>query len=131
LLIHTKKYSGKFEINEIDQVKLIGEKLELDLAPYGFDKLDPLSYDRAIILNSCDQGYGIFTLDDSTVFFFEKYLSDIFNDCNEFTKTHLLVVLDTLFKMMENGLYSVRKIKTIMAHYGQIKSGGFDDDSKN
>jgi hypothetical protein len=41
LLIHTKKYSGKFEINEIDQVKLIGEKLELDLAPYGFDKLDP------------------------------------------------------------------------------------------
>jgi hypothetical protein len=130
-LIHTKKYSGNFVINEIEAVKLIGEKLELDLAPYGFDQLDPLKYDKAVILNSCDQGYGIFTMDDSTVFFFEKYLSDIFNDCNEFTKTHLLVVLDTLFKMMENGLYSVRKIKTIMAHYGQIKSGGFDDDSKN
>jgi len=41
LLIYTKKYSGQFEINEIEHVKLIGEKLELDLAPYGFDKLDP------------------------------------------------------------------------------------------
>jgi len=70
-------------------------------------------------------------MDDTTVFFFEKYLSDILNGCSKFTKTHLLVVLDTIFKMMENGLYSVRKIKTIMAHYGQIKSGGFDDDSKN
>ena len=69
-------------MNEIEKVKLIGEKLEVDLAAYGFDKLDPMTYDTAIILNSCDQGYGIFTMDDTTVFFFEKYLSDIFNDCN-------------------------------------------------
>jgi hypothetical protein len=54
LLIHTKKFSGKFEVNEIENVKLIGEKLELDLTQYGFDKLDPESYDKAIVLNSCD-----------------------------------------------------------------------------
>ena len=65
-------------------------------------------------------------MDDSSVFFFEKYLCTLYNNCPEFTKTHLLVVLDTFFKMMENGLYQIRKLKTLMHHMIQIQTGGFD-----
>ena len=39
-------------------------------------------------------------MDDNSVFFFEKYLSDVYNQSPMFSKIHLLVVLDTLFKMM-------------------------------
>jgi len=45
-----------------------------------FKGLNPQDHDFAILLNSCDQGYGIFTMDDSTVFFFEKHLSQVFNN---------------------------------------------------
>ena len=35
--------------------------------------------------------------------------------------THLLVVLDTMFKMMQEGLYSVSRLKVILLHLMQIK----------
>ena len=55
------------------------------------------------------------------MYFIEKYLSDIYNKKSEnseqeFTKTHLQVVLDTIFKMMANGLYSVSKLNLILLH---------------
>jgi len=56
-------------------------------------------------------------MDESSVFFFENHLSHVYTSTNDrFTKTHFLVVLDTLFKMMENGLYSVDKLPLIFLH---------------
>ena len=78
-------------------------------------------YETAVLINSCDQGYGIFTLDDSSCFFFEKHLGTLCQQCTEFTMTHLLVVLDTMFKMMQEGLYSVSRLKVILLHLTQIK----------
>lgn len=45
----------------------------------GPKKTDRNNYDVGILLNSCDQGYGIFNMDNQTVFFIEKHLGDIFN----------------------------------------------------
>jgi hypothetical protein len=69
-------------------------------------------------MNSCDQGYGIFTMDDHSVFFFEKYLGDL---PESFNATKLLVTLETLFKMMENGLYSIKKLQLILLHVLSVK----------
>ena len=93
---------------------------------------DPVNYDLAVLVNSCDQGYGIFMMDDISVFFFEKWLSSLFNLPNgEFTKTHFLVVLDTLFKMMENGLYSVDKLRLILLHLSSIRPLETSEDAEN
>lgn len=79
-----------------------------------------------LLLNACDRGYAIFILDDQTVNFLERYLSDIHNYFNAlqvspatdqvFTRTHLLVTIDNLFKMMENGLYPLTKLQVILLH---------------
>ena len=70
-------------------------------------------------MNSCDQGYGIFTMDDPSVFFFEKYLGEL---PEEFGAMKQLVTLDILFKMMENGLYSIKKLQLVLLHVLGIKS---------
>lgn len=75
LIICCKKNSDEFEFNEIEQVKFINKTYELDLKQFDFHLKDPIEYDCAIVLNSCDKGYGIFTMDDSSVYFFEKYMS--------------------------------------------------------
>ncbi len=35
-----------------------------------FEEVSLVSHDLAILMNSCDQGYGIFTMDEQSVFFF-------------------------------------------------------------
>lgn len=62
-------------------------------------------------------------MDEYSVFFFEKHLSSIYNECEWFTKTHLLVVVDQFFKMMEDGLCSLSKLKVILLHLLQINDG--------
>lgn len=120
---------AKFEVQELE-VTLIGETQKICLgAGTIFDGKAVLreQYDVGVLLNSCDRGYGIFNFDDQTVYFLEKYLSDIHNDSNvgqsddqasakKFTRTHLLVAIDTLFKMMENGLYPLSKLQVILLH---------------
>ena len=92
----------------MESVKLIGQDLKVSLADTIFKDKDLESYALAVLPNSCDQGYGIFTIDENSAYFFEKYLGDLFNSADiNFTKTHFLVVLDIVFKMMENGLCSV------------------------
>ena len=39
----------------------------------------------------------------------------------EFSATKLLVTLDILFKMMENGLYSIKKLQLVLLHVLSIK----------
>jgi len=104
---------------------LFDKEIKLDL-PFFINK-NHNDYETAILLNSCDRGYGIFTMDDNSVFFFEKHISDVYNNSDSFTKMHLLVVLNIFFKMMEDGLYSVSKLKVILLHMMQIKS---DDNSE-
>lgn len=61
-------------------------------------------------------------MDEHSVFFFEKYLSDLCNSQDiTFSNTNLLVTLETLFKMMENGQYSINKLKLIFLHLIKIK----------
>ena len=98
---------------------LSGQKYDLAVQNTILEGKKPQDYDFALLMNSCDQGYGIFTMDDHSVFFFEKYLGEL---PKLFTATKLLVTLDILFKMMENGLYSVRKLKLILLHVLQIKA---------
>ena len=100
---------------------MIGKSKIIELKDTILDGKSPVEYDVGFLMNSCDQGYGIFTMDDHSMYFIEKFLSDIYNKkCSdgqqEFTKTHLQVVLDTIFKMMENGLYSVSKLSLILLH---------------
>lgn len=65
--------------------------------------------------NSCDRGYGIFTMDDSSVFFLEKHLSSLFN-LNKITNINLMVILQNFFKMMQDGLLPVSKLQLILLH---------------
>jgi len=58
-------------------VKLIGEKKEIDLSATILNGISLENYDVAVLMNSCDQGYGIFAMDEQSVSFFEKHLSDI------------------------------------------------------
>ena len=123
------KSTGEFQMEELHTVKLIGKSKMIDLKDTILSDKSPIEYDVGFLMNSCDQGYGIFTMDDHSMYFIEKYLSDIYNKKSddgqqEFTKTHLQVVLDTIFKMMENGLYSVSKLNLLLLHILQIKKGG-------
>ena len=62
-------------------------------------------------------------MDEQSVSFFENHLSDICNTSDlNFTSTNLLVTLETLFKMMENGQYSVHKLKLIFLHLMKINN---------
>jgi hypothetical protein len=61
--------SGLFSLLKEDKLNMLGEKLEVQLQ----------SEECAVLLNSGDQGYGIFIMDDYSVFFFEKHLSSIYN----------------------------------------------------
>ena len=105
-LLTCNKTSLIFELEEIS-VKLTGQSFTLDCQGTILSGKAPQEYDFACLMNSCDQGYGIFTMDDPSVFFFEKYLGEL---PDEFGAMKLLVTLDILFKMMENGLYSIKKL---------------------
>jgi hypothetical protein len=50
-------------------------------------------------------------------------LSSVFNSCKAFSKTILLVVLETLFRMMENGLYSISRLRVLLLHLLQVNNG--------
>lgn len=58
-------------------------------------------------------------MDDPSVFFFEKYLGEL---PAEFGAMKQLVTLDILFKMMENGLYSIKKLQLVLLHVLGIQS---------
>lgn len=118
MLVSSKRGSEEFEVTKGLKVHLAGPEYKMDLPQ--FAGRNPGEFDCAVILNSCDSGYGIFTLDESSVFFFERNLSSVFNYCPQFSMTNLVVVLDTLFKMMEDGLYQVAKLKVILLHLLQI-----------
>jgi hypothetical protein len=121
-----EKGDDTFELQEKD-VLLLDQSHQLEL-----DEKDPVHFDQAVLLNACNMGYGIFNLDDRSMYFFEKYLSEVYNysmtikhtsNSNKtlFTKTNMLVVIDQIFKMMENGLYSVNKLHIILQHLLKIR----------
>lgn len=77
-------------------------------------------YDTAIVPNSCDRGYGIFTMDDNSVFFLEKHLSTLFN-LGKITNINLMVILQNFFKMMQDGLLPISRLQLILLHLLQIE----------
>ena len=79
LLLSCKRQQREYELQELESVKLIGQNLKVNLADTIFKDKDLESYALAVLPNSCDQGYGIFTIDENSVYFFEKYLGDLFN----------------------------------------------------
>ena len=103
-LLSFDKQTGLLKEQVIPTVKLIGEFKQINLTATILDDVSLEKYDIAILMNSCDQGYGIFSMDEHSVSFFEKHLSDLCNAPHlNFTYTNLLVTIETLFKMMENG----------------------------
>ena len=66
-------------------------------------------------MNSDNQGYGIFTPDDRSVYFLERYLSKLLRH-PEFTATDSLVAVETLQSMIESGLYPISKLQVILLH---------------
>ena len=66
-------------MQELQTVKLIGKSKIIDLKDTILGDKSPVDYDVGFLMNSCDQGYGIFTIDDHSMYFVEKYLSDIYN----------------------------------------------------
>lgn len=86
-----------------------------------------LGFERGFLVNSDNSGYGIFILDDETVYFLENHLSRIYNLVDEFGIEQLLVVCDTLFRMIEYGLYPLSKLQIILLHLLKIKPKGKDE----
>ena len=118
MLLSCRRGSEDFQVTKGLKVHLTGPEYKMDLPQFAGQTA--ADFDCAVLLNSCDSGYGIFTLDESSVFFFERNLSSVFNYGKQFSMTNLVVVLDTLFKMMEDGLYQVAKLKVILLHLLQI-----------
>lgn len=70
---------------------------------------DPSRFDVCYLLNSDNMGYGIFTPDDRSVYFLERYLSKLLRH-PEFSATESLVAIETLQNMIENGHYPISKL---------------------
>mmetsp|Transcript_19659 Transcript_19659/g.30350 ORF Transcript_19659/g.30350 Transcript_19659/m.30350 type:complete len:97 (+) Transcript_19659:1810-2100(+) len=94
LLLVREKASEMYEIQEISAVRLLKKLTEVNLEGTLLDGKSPDKYDAAILLNSCDQGYGIFSLDSMSVYFFERNLNALMESALlkegsfKFTKTH-------------------------------------------
>lgn len=117
LLLAFDKSTGEFESQTLKDVTLLHKRQEQELK--FFRGKSPADYDLAVLLNACDRGYGIFSLDDSTVFFIEKHLSDAFT-AGHITNMQLMVILQSCFRMMQNGLLPLAKLRIVFLHLLQV-----------
>lgn len=113
LILTFNKEDKIFESSVVGNLTLVQKELVIDM-PFLKDR-SPADYDIAIILNSCDRGYGIFPLEDSTAYFIEKHLSDVFNE-KKITNIQLMVILQSCFKMMQDGILPLSKLQVIFLH---------------
>lgn len=74
----------------------------------------------AVILNSKNLGYGIFNFNKESIELLEDKLS-LFFEQGCLNQRHILVVLDSAFRMMKNGDYSISKLRKLLGHVLNMK----------
>ena len=101
LLTFSKEYL-KYELQELEDVHLLNKESAINFTGTIIEHKSPDKYDVGILLNSCDQGYGFFSMDSISVYFFEGHLMQLIDQASttKFSMTHLQVVLSTLFGMI-------------------------------